>query len=430
MKENSRRNLNINKKSVSIPFGAKIEGDYFPPPSKSFAIRCLIIASFCKKESLIRNLGNSEDVKATLKIIEKWCKTEKKYGQVLVKPSMNGRPPDGRSFAKGSATLARFLMAIFSFLEGERVIDGDENLRKRDFSSSISVAKSLGAQIYELGEKGKLPIKIKGKKPQNKEIEICDPLSSQFASGVLIALSLLKKKFVVKVKNDVSFPYVKMTEKVMKLFGAKITSSEKKFVIEKSDFQGIDIEVEKDYSNASFFIAGAVASGGKIRIYGLDKNSFQGDIKILKILKSLEVNIKWNDNFLEVWGAPANGMNVDIKETPDLLPPLSVIALKCPKDSIFSGVSRLKEKESSRSEILAKAINKIGGKSKISEDILKIAPSISYKGATLDPKNDHRIAMTFAMFGVLAKGTKVRNCDCVKKSYPNFWKDFDKILKT
>ncbi|MCX7830272.1 MAG: 3-phosphoshikimate 1-carboxyvinyltransferase, partial [Acidobacteria bacterium] len=404
-----------------------IEGDYVPPPSKSFAIRSLIIASLCKNQSLLQGIGESEDVLSALRIISKWRETKKSKDNLFV-----GRwkcaVPEGRYFVGGSATIARFLLAIFSFLEGERILDGNKNLRKRDLSSSIQAARSLGAELVELKEKGKLPIKIVGKKPKANNFEVYDPLSSQFASGVLIALAFHEKKFIITIKKEVSFPYIKMTEEVLKKFGADIIFRGNQFVIEKSNLKGRDIEIEKDYSSASFFIAGAVATGGKIRVCGLKRNSSQGDKKILKILKDSGVNVVWQEDFLEVEGLPKKGFSANLKNCPDLLPPLVVVALKSPFESIFKGISRLKMKESSRAEVLSKAINKIGGKSEIEGDILKIIPSNSYKGAALDPQNDHRIAMAFAMIGLFAKGTKIINPQCTKKSYPDFWKDFEKLL--
>lgn len=425
MKESRRRNSNINKDFLPIPFGAKVEGDYFPPPSKSYAIRSLIVASLSKGKSFLKDVGFSDDVKAAVDVIRKWRDVEVANCGVLIKEG-NLEICEGKYFVKGSATLFRILLGLFSFTNGERVIDGDESLKKRDFSCSIEAAKNFAKEIEK---KGKVPLKVSGKTLTKRVIEINDPSSSQFASGVLIAVSFLKKNCAVKVLNRVSFPYLKMTEEVLKLFGAKITSSKNKFVIEKSDLYGKDVEIEKDYSNASFFIAGAAATNGKIRVYGLKKNSKQGDKNFLKILKSIGINVRWNRGFVEVWGFPKKAIEVDLTETPDLLPPLSVVALKCSQKSIFYGVSRLKSKESSRVEVLTEAIRKIGGDAKIEGDVFTIQPSKNYKGALLDPQNDHRIAMAFAMFGLFAKGTKVKNPDCVKKSYPKFWDDFEKIAK-
>lgn len=426
MRENKKRNLNTNK---IIPFGVKIEGDYFPPPSKSFAIRNLIVASLSEKGSLVKNIDFSEDVKSAIRVVKKWRKVKLVAGNEILIGEWKGKIPNGKFYVGGSATIARILLALFSFIDGKRVIDGNYNLKKRDFSSTIKAAKLIGLKVTELGNTRHLPILVEGKKIKCNKIKVCDENSSQFASGVLIALSFLKRKWQVRVEKKVSFPYVKITEEVLKKFGAKIKSKGKSFFLEKSVLKGNIVETEKDYSQSAFFTAGAVVTGGKIKIYGLNKKSKQGDKVFLDILKKSGVRVSWKSNFLEIYGFPKKGLDVNLKKTPDLLPPLSVIALKSPTESLFRGISRLSTKESSRAYEIAQTINKIGGKAKIYKDYLRIEPSNRYIGKTLDPKNDHRLAMAYAFYGILAEGTKIKKIECVKKSYPTFWKDFKSIIK-
>ena len=387
-------------------------GDYFPPPSKSFAIRNLIVASLSEGESVIKDINLSDDIKSTIKVIKKWRKIKFLNANEILVGEWNGKIPEGKFYVGGSATVARILLALFSFIDGKRVIDGNFNLKRRDFSSTIKAANLIGLKFTELGKRGHLPILVEGKKFKCNKITVCDENSSQFASGVLIALSFLKRKCQIKVKKSISFPYVKMTEEVLRKFGTKITSKEKSFFLEKSFLKGNIVETEKDYSQSAFFGAGAVVTGGKIKIYGLNKRSKQGD----RI-------------FLEISGFPKKGIDVNLRKTPDLLPPLSVVALKCPSESLFRGITRLSIKESSRAYEIAQTIKKIGGDAKIYKDSLRIEPSNRYMGKTLDPKNDHRLAMAYAFYGILAEGTKIKKIECVKKSYPTFWEDFESMIK-
>ncbi len=426
MKESNRKNLSISKLK-SIPFDVKIEGNYFPPPSKSYAIRSIIIASLSENESLIRNIGSSDDVKSALNIIKKWREI-KVCGDDVLLSKWENKILEGKFYVRGSALIVRIFLALFSFLKGKRVIDGNKNLRNRDFSSSIDSARRIGAKVCELNKKGRLPITIDGRIFKQNKIEIMDESSSQFASGILILLAFLKKKCEVKIAKGVSFPYIKMTEEILKMFGCKILSEGKKFYIEKSKLKGTEIKVEKDFSSASIFCAGALVTGGKLRVFGLERKSSQSDKKFFKIIKKMGATVKWKNNYIEVSGSPAKGIEVDLKDSPDLLPSLSVLALKCSSESIFKGIARLKTKESSRAEEIAKTINKIGGKSVISNDVLKIYPSSNYKGTILDPMDDHRLAMAYALIGTFARGTKLKNPECVNKSYPSFWKDFSKLI--
>lgn len=426
LKGSNKQNLSISELK-SIPFGVKIEGIYTPPPSKSFAIRNLIVASLAENESLIKNIGYSDDVKSALQVIKKW-RNIRIYGNDVLVSKWKNKISEGKYFVKDSALLARILLALFSFLEGKRVIDGNENLRKRDLSSSIESARKTGAKITEIDKKGKLPVVVEGKIFKKNRIEIKDRISSQFSSGVLISLAFLKKKCEVKIEKEISFPYIKMTEETLKKFGAKISSSRRQFYLEKSILKGTEIEVEKDFSAAAFFGAGALVTEGSVKIFGLNKKSSQGDKKFFEIIKKAGATVNWENNYVEVSGLPKQGIKVDLKNYPDLLPPLSVVALKCPSESIFHGILRLKAKESSRAEEIAETINKIGGKAVISENILKIYPSKNYKGIVLDPKDDHRLAMAYALVATFTKGIKLKNFECVNKSYPSFWIDFSSLI--
>lgn len=412
---------------IALPFGKKVTGIYRPPYSKSILIRSIIIASLIDRKVTIKNFTPCEDVQYAIEIAGKTRKISFFENEIHFEGKRSNFKEKEIFFCGGSATIARFLLAIFSFMEGERIIDGNENLRKRDLSSSIENARHNGAKVIELKEKGKLPLKVFGS-IKNKIIELSDDSSSQFSSGVLIGSSIFKKGSKIILIKSVSNPYIEMTYKVLRKFNFGLKKRKNVFFIEESHPKDATIEIEGDFSNASFFIAGNILTKGNLNILGLKKNSIQGDSKIVEILKENGLFTKFRKGFLKISGSIKRGITVNLKDFPDLLPPLSIIALSSEGKSTFYGVKRLKDKESSRCDAIKDILNSIGAKVKIGDDFLEITPSSKYKGAVFDPRGDHRIAMMCGFLGLIAKGSILKDEMCVSKSYPNFWEDFKAVL--
>jgi 3-phosphoshikimate 1-carboxyvinyltransferase len=415
-------------REVPIPFGKKLSGIYTPPPSKSHTIRALLIASLAKGESVIHSPSDCEDAKYLKEAIKKWRAVEYRGDSFIIKESRSIAPPPGKYFIGGSATAMRFLLALFSRLEGERIIDGDETLRKRPVGAGIGIAEDMGAEITGLGSAGCLPQRIKGKKWRSDKIKVSDKISSQFVSGMLIAAPLNGSEVAIEMDDPVSFPYIEMTMKVMTSFGVKVDLGGSNIAVSPGKYKGSRIEIEKDYSNAAFFLAAAAATGSEITVEGLKKQSIQGDSEVLKFLEDVGIELAWTNSFLNAKGFPKSGFNIDLSNHPDLFPPLAVLALMCSDVSVFRGTNRLDTKESSRGRAIAEAIGQVGGKAFIGGDFIKIEPQIHYKGTVLDPQGDHRLAMAFAVTGLLAEGTSVLNPECAEKSYPQFWRDFFNLL--
>lgn len=415
--------------AAAIPFGKKVVGAITPPPSKSHAIRSLLIASLSKGASIVRSCGSSEDVEHLYDIVRRWREISKDGDSFTIKPAERIKIPDGVYACGGSATVARFLLALFSMSEGERIIDGDKTLRKRPVGAGIDVARSLGADVKFLEKEGLFPLCGRGKKWKSDRIEISDRTSSQFVSGMLIAAPLAEREVVIEARDPVSRPYIEMTIAAMRSFGAEVIADGGLLTVCPVNYSGAQIEIEKDYSAAAFFLCASAVTGGRITIEGLKKDSIQGDRMIVDILRESGVDLSWKNGSLECGGLPERPLDVDLTDIPDLFPPLAVLALKCPGKSVFRGAARLEAKESRRGSAIVDAINTMGGKAYMEGDNIIIVPAEGYSGSVLDPLGDHRLAMAFAVMGLLAGGTTVLDPGTVKKSHPSFWSDFFNILK-
>lgn len=426
MKE--KRNINSSINRVYISRIDKVEGTIKAPPSKSVAIRKILIASLIEEESIIKNFGESEDVVAAINIIKKWAKVEKRNRILIIKGSKVIKE-DETYFVHNSATLFRMLLALFSLLKGKRIIYGGENLNKRDFSISFREAIKLGAKIKFLKEEEHPPILVEGCDFKDKELEICDPSSSQFVSGILVALSFINQNFLVKIVDSPSFPYIKLTEEILKEFGKKIENKDTNLKIYEGKLNGIESSIEGDFSNSAFFGVLAYLTNGRIKITNLNPCSFQGDKIFFEIIKSPYSEVKYFKNGIEVSGTPFNGFNLDLKDVPDLFLPLALLSLKCSTPSILKNIKRLENKESHRVTEFKNFLKKIGGFYLEEDDKITIFPQKCFPSVHLNPKDDHRLFMTYSIYGAISDGVYIENPSCLNKSYPSFLDDLKKLLK-
>ncbi|MEM2914531.1 MAG: 3-phosphoshikimate 1-carboxyvinyltransferase, partial [Candidatus Bathyarchaeia archaeon] len=184
--------------------------------------------------------------------------------------------------------------------------------------------------------------------------------------------------------------------------------------------------IEGDFSSASFLLAAAAITNSKIKVTNLRNNSLQGDQIIVKILEEMGVNIRVNEDFVEVKGT-MNGLNpikVDLKDSPDLIPIITVVSCFASGKSMIHGSKRLAFKESNREIALKRELTKMGAKIKLSKNTIKVEGLKILRGAEVDSHGDHRIAMSCVLAGLRASGTTiVKGIECISKSYPNFIKD-------
>lgn len=415
--------------AVAIPFGKKVDGAFVPPPSKSHAIRALLIASLARGGSEVRGCGTSDDVGRMADIVRRWRDISKEGDSFVIRPVERIDIPEGVYDCVGSATAARFLFALFSMFEGERVIDGDGSLRKRPVGAGVEAARSLGAEIRFPRNEGCFPVSVRGGRWSGGRVRISDSSSSHSVSGLLIAAPLSKKDLVVEAVEPVSYPYVRMTSEVMKEFGVAAATEGRMINVPRGEYLGTKLEIEKDYSAAAFFLCASAVTDGRIAITGLREDSIQGDAGIAGMLEKIGADVSWKDSSLVCRGKPSKPLEVDLRDIPDLFPPLAALALKCPGRSVFRGTARLEAKESGRGSAVVEAVNAIGGRAQMERDAVMIEPVERYEGAVLDPRGDHRLAMAFAVMGLLAEETTVLDPGCVKKSHPSFWPDFFNILR-
>jgi len=210
---------------------------------------------------------------------------------------------------------------------------------------------------------------------------------------------------------------------VMKEFGIEADGLEVKG---GQSYKPKDYEVKGDYSSAAFLLA-AGAINGEMEVTGLNPESVQGDRRIVEILKGMNSEIEINGNSIKTKTSNLKGIDIDVKDIPDMVPILSVLGCFADGETRILSAGRLRGKESDRLAAMAAELGKMGAAIEEGENSITLVGS-KLSSARIDPHNDHRIAMACAVAGLNAEGeTMIENSDCVKKSYPDFFKDLTKV---
>jgi 3-phosphoshikimate 1-carboxyvinyltransferase len=334
---------------------------------------------------------------------------------------------------------------VLALFDNEFTLTAEESLMKRELFEIEEVLNSLGVKVET--NNNFPPLKIQG--PINPcHIKLNANKTSQFLTGLLIALPLLNEKCTIEVVNLASKPYIGITLDLVRQFGVKINwLGETLIEIHPSKYSGQDIYIEGDWSSAAvFLIAGAIA--GEVTITELNLNSKQGDKAILEVLIQVGALIEYNSEQTEeyldssVALLPQNDIlasitvkkknlhpfEFDAKDTPDLVPYLAILAANCEGKSTIHNVTRLNFKESRRLDLIMKNHSQLNINCDLKNDALEIWGG-NIRGGIFQTGNDHRMAMAGALASLTSeKEIIIDNQDCVKKSYPNFWNDFKRVL--
>jgi 3-phosphoshikimate 1-carboxyvinyltransferase len=273
------------------------------------------------------------------------------------------------------------------------------------------------------------PITVCGPLTGGKAV-VSGAISSQFLSGLLLALPKAYLDSEIFVKELHSRAYVRMTLDTMAQFGIEVDVDKdfNKFVIRgNQNYSAVDTVIEGDWSGASFMlVAGAIA--GEVTVTGLERDSVQADRVILNALELSGARFQWNHYGLTVSQSNLRSFDFDATDCPDLFPPLVVLACCSEGTSRIRGASRLTYKESNRGVVLASVFSALGGNIKISGDTMEVVGGYMLGGGIVDPNNDHRIAMACAIAGLVTRyGVGIVGGACVLKSYPDFFQVLQSI---
>lgn len=409
-----------------------VNGKVAVPSSKSYAQRVIALSSLSDFPITILNIGQNEDVKAAIQVIQELgAQVERGSKQLKILKGITTKTDSEILIHCLESGLSTRLFSCFSLLYDKSFkVEGEGSILKRSMAMVIEGLEEFGKNVES--NAGFLPLKIEGKLSSSK-IYIDGSQSSQFLTGLLLTTPFLRQNTVLNVKNLVSRPYVDITLSLLNEFGIKCTHSDyKEFIIPGNQtLKNIErYEVEGDWSSASFLLV-AAAIGGRVEVGNLNSKSVQGDRKILDVLEAVGATILWNNKTLIVEKGNLKNFSFDATDTPDLFPPLVILAAYCEGISKIKGVHRLSNKESHRAQSLIGECSKAGIKVEIKEDEMWVYGSNDFQleeSIEFDSHNDHRIAMAMSLLSIRAKEIiKINRAGAVSKSYPDFFEDFFRL---
>jgi 3-phosphoshikimate 1-carboxyvinyltransferase len=401
-----------------------LQGAVKVPASKSLCHRAIIAAGLSDGKSIIDNVVFSDDISAT-------CNGMMTLGaNMLIKKhsvTLNGTRPltstKNTIHCNESGSTLRFLIPLAILTGSEITFIGKGLLGSRPLTPYYSIFKE---QNISYSSSTGLPLTIKGTlKPG--EYKLPGNISSQFITGLMLALPLLDGNSTIILTTELeSKGYIDLTLSLLKKFSINIENSNYRefYISGNQSYKAINYTVEGDFSQAAFWLTAGIL-GREIQCVDMDINSLQGDKVIVDIIKEMGGDIHIKDNKLTTRMSKTKGITIDASNCPDLVPILSVLASVSSGTTKIVNAGRLRIKESNRLRAMAVELAKLGAAVSETSDGLIIHGKESLKGGTVHSWNDHRIAMALTIASIKCTEPLIlENCDVIKKSYPEFYKDF------
>ena len=393
-------------------------------PSKSLAQRALICAALADGPTLVRNMGQAEDVRATMRCLAALSARFERVGDDLrVWPLGTVSRGAQLDCGESGATL-RFLLPLAAALGADCCLTGQGRLAARPLSPLYEQLCAHGAR---LSPQGRFPLACTGQL-QAGEYRLAGDVSSQFVSGLLLALPLLTGDSRVVLTSPLqSKPYVDMTRDMLARFGVRVEETATGYAVPGGQqfHTPVELTVEGDWSGAAFWlVAGALGSAG-VTCAPLRVDSLQGDRAILTLLSRFGACVRVEGDSAAIQPGPLRGIAVEAADIPDLVPVLAVMAGAAQGETRITSIRRLRYKESNRVESILRLLNALGVQAKAEDDCLTVKGRGGFAGGKVDACGDHRIAMAAAVAGSAAAGpVTILGAEAVRKSYPNFFDQF------
>lgn len=410
------------------PPNRPIDAVFRAVPSKSDTHRALVAAALARGTTEIVDPLHAEDTSRTREGLAALGARFAEFPALWRVDGVAGSVPGGASLSLGeSGTTCRLLTAVAAMGAQPSVLDGEPRLRERPLRPLLEALASLGAFLEPDPRTGGLPLRIGGRALRGAGVQVPGGQSSQFASALLLIGARLSGGIEVEVAPPrVSLPYLRMTLRTLQAFGVPVDEPrEGTWRVRETDYAGRRYVVEGDHSSASYFLAAAVATGGRVRVEGLDPDSLQADAVLGPLLRAAGADVASGPGWVAVESAGRLvAFDVDLSSSPDLAPTVAVVALFADGECRLRGLGHLRVKESDRLEAIAEGLGALGAGVVIEGDSLRVVPPPRGRGAPVRTRSDHRLAMAFAVAGLRFPGVVVDDAACVAKSNPRFWDDF------
>jgi len=402
------------------------------PGSKSIANRALVCAALASGTSGLANLPDGDDTTAMLECLSALgvatfgaAPDARVHGSGTISP-----PPGTVANARLAGTTSRFVTALAALSHEPVVVDGYPPLRARPFGPLHDALREIGVRVTPDGAAGGLPVTLQGP-PSGSTVTLPGDVSSQFVSALMLIGPRLDEGLLIELTTDlVSRPYVELTAEVMRWFGVgDVHIGARRIVVPAGEYRPADVYVEPDASSASYPLAAAALTGGRVEVTGLGRGSLQGDARFADLLGEMGCEVTRSARSVAVTrppGKPLAGIDVDMADVSDLVPTLAVVAACASTPTRIRGVGFIRAKESDRLGDLARELSTAGVAITETDDGVVVEPSgDALHGAVLGTHHDHRLAMAFGVLGLAVPPGRgqfeIADPGVVTKSWPGFW---------
>lgn len=410
------------------------------PGGRSVTNRALVCAALADGRSRLRGAGRSDDTDAMAECLSAlgaditWGK-----GAEAEVVGVAGRPVGPASvFTRLSGTTSRFVTAVAALAAEPVRVDAAGPMRARPMADLVAALRRLGVDVVEEGEPGHLPVTVTGPS-RGGQVDVPGEASSQFLSGLLLAAGARAEGLVVRCSSDrlVSAPYVSMTRTVMAAFGADVADDGAgTFTVAGGGYRPTTYRVEPDAATAGYFLAAAAVTGGRVRVPELPPAALQADAALVDVLEAMGATVTRDGQGTEVVGPRPDvdgrvhlrGGTFDLSAFSDMAPTVAVLAAWADAPVQVTGVGFIRGKETDRIAASVSELRRCGVDAEEEVDGFVVRPGgHGPHGAVVQTYDDHRMAMSFALLGLVVPGVAITDPGCVAKTHPGFFADLDRL---
>jgi 3-phosphoshikimate 1-carboxyvinyltransferase len=413
------------------PLDGPVDATVHVPGSKSVTNRALLIAALTDGASTIRNTLFSDDSYWLMHALVRLgfaVSANRKSGETSIIGQNSIIPKsDVEVFVGNAGTVARFLPPALALGEGPYVVDGAPRMRERPVGDLVDAMRLLGAGVGYAEEDGRFPLRVEGGGIRGGTARVRGKSSSQFVSGLLMAAPYAEEPVILEVEGREEWPYVGITVDVMRAFGVEVGVGDARYAVEPAVYRAREYEVEPDASAASYFMAAAAVTGGRVRIPGLGAGSPQGDLRFAEVLREMGCEVEVGEDDVEVRGPDRmRGVEVDMNAFSDTMITLAAIAPFASTPTVIRNVEHTRHQETDRVSAVATELRRLGISVEEGRDLLRITPG-TIRPTVVETYGDHRMAMAFAVTGLVAPGIRIRDPGCVTKTFPDYFERLDTL---
>lgn len=422
--------------SITLAPVQSVGGTVRLPGSKSISNRALLLGALASGRTTLHNLLTSDDTKFMIRALRKLGVAVDATTDAVVVAGKGGVLIDDPQFEAEldlglAGTAIRPLTAALTLGAGRYTVDGNARMRERPIDHLVDALRLLGADIRYVGAQGFPPLDIRGGGLRGGTTRVDGSISSQFLTSLLLAAPLAQGPVHVTIDGElVSKPYLDITLDIMRRFGADVSHDNyRSFSVTPGGYQSPgDYLVEGDASSASYFLAAGAVTGTGITVEGIGRDSVQGDVAFVDVLRAMGATVTVNAQSVTVHpAATLKGVDLDLNHIPDAAMTAATLALHAQGRTRIRNIYNWRVKETDRLAAMATELRKLGAAVTEGPDFIEIDPPERLSVAAIDTYGDHRMAMAFSLVCLGGAPVTINEPDCVAKTFPDYFQQFESI---